>query len=306
MKRIGELLFGLLLMACSPGKIDMPEAQQLRLNMATEGVGNFTDYIHSLSIYAFRITAGGDYVYVKTLAKLDESGIAALDDFSARGNAKLFSTELGVGTYELYFVGNATGSISGDLREEVTRPSDVLLMGNSGGLDSVYFVGKVNVKLVTDITSPISVVLKRVVSKLVVVLDGVPSQIASIRLSVGNIAPSYSLTGEMPPSGQVVEKTFVNAGSDVSSRDTVVCELLTLPTTGTTSPFSLTFTSKSGVERTKEMPSLTLLPDKYTRVKGIISEQPGSALSFDIAVTLFIFDKWGEDNLPDFPITPDN
>lgn len=304
MRRICELWVGVFLLSCSSNTVEVPETHRVALNMLTEGAENFSDYIQSLAIYAFRLTAGGEYVYDRTLAELTNEEIAALEDVSGRGNAKFYNGELAVGTYELYFLGNAAGNISGDFREGISRPEDILIRGNRTGRDSVYFWGKLPLQVVTDNISPYKVTLGRMVSKVIMVLDGVPSQIASIRLSLGNIAPSYNLSGEVTPEGISVEKTFVNTNTDVNKTDTVVYELLTLPTAGTLSPFSLTFTSKSGIEKVKEMPSLKLLPDKFLRLSGTIDHNPGALLSFDVTVTLFITDRWGEDKLPDFNVKP--
>lgn len=302
MRRIYKLLLGIFLLSCSSNSIEIPEGHRIDLNMFTEGAGNFSDYIHSLAIYAFRLTADGDYVYDRTIADLAQEEIEALEDVSSRGNAKYFKGQLAIGTYELYFVGNTAQNISGDFQKGISKPEDILIKGNSNGQDSVYFLGKLPLRVVADYTSPASVTLKRMVSKVILVLDGIPAQIASIRLTLGNVASFYDLTGQVGLKGETIEKTFINTNTDITKRDTVVYELLTLPTAGTRSPLSLTFTSKSGVEKVKEMPSLLLLPDKYLRLSGTINSDPGALLSFEIAVTLFIFDKWGEDTLPDFII----
>ena len=306
MKRICKLLLGIFLWSCSSHTVDMAEEHRVDLNMITEGAGNFSDYIHSLVIYAFRLTANGDYVYDRTLADLTYEEIEALENVSGRGNAKYYKEKLAVGTYELYFVGNATRNISGDFREGVSRPEDIAIEGNDNGQDSVYFLGKLPLRVVTDYYAPYSVTLKRTVSRVIVVLDGVPSQVASIRLTLDNVASSYDLTGQVSRLGTTVEKTFINTNTDVNKRDTVIYELLTLPTAGTRSHLSLTFTSKSGVEIVKEMPSLFLVPDKSFRLSGTINDLPGALLSFEMAVSLLIFDKWGEDVLPDFTVKPNS
>lgn len=302
MRRICELLLGVFLLSCSSNTIEAPEEHRVNLSIFTEGVGNFSDYIHSLAIYAFRLTANGEYVYNRTLADLTAREIDELEDVSDRGNAKYYKGKLEVGTYELYFVGNAAGNISGDFREGITRPEDILIRGSNNGQDSIYFLGKLPLRVVTDYATPYSVTLGRMVSKVILVLDGLPSQIASVRLTLGNVASSYNLLGTLSLPGTTVEKTFINTNTDVGKRDTVVYELLTLPTAGTRTPFTLTFTSRSGIEKVKELPLLVLLPDKYFRLSGTIDSSPGALLSFNMTVTLFIFDKWGEDVLPDFTV----
>lgn len=304
MKKICKLLWGVFLLSCSSNAVDVPEEHGVTLNMFTEGAGNFSDYVQTLAIYAFRLTSDGDYVYDRTLADLMKEEIEALENVSGRGNAKYYKGELAVGTYELYFVGNAARNIAGEFRKGVSRPEDISIIGNGNGQDSVYFLGKLPLRVVADYIYPYEVTLNRVVSKVILVLDGVPAQVASIQLTLENVASSYNLSGGVSSERITVEKTFINTNTDVGRRDTVVYELLTLPTTGTRSPFSLTFTSRSGVEKVKEMPSLLLLPDKYFRLSGTINDAPGALLSFDMSVTVSIFDKWGEDKLPDFTVKP--
>lgn len=302
MRRICDLLVVVLMWSCSSDTVEVSREHGVEVNMFTEGAGNFGDYIHSLAIYAFRLSAGGEYVYDRTLTDLSGDEIDALENVSGRGDAKYYREELAVGTYELYFVGNAAGKVSGDFREGISRPEDISISGDGNGADSVYFVGKLPLRVVADYTTPYRVTLGRIVSKVILVLRGVPSQIASVRLTLDSVASSYNLAGGVSTKGVTVEKTFINTNTDVDRRDTMVYELLTLPTAGTRSPFSLTFTSKSGIGKVKEMPSLFLSPDKYVRLSGTIDRDPGALLSFDLTVSLFIFDKWGEDVLPDFTV----
>ena len=68
----------------------------------------------------------------------------------------------------------------------------------------------------------------------------------------------------------------------------------------------LTFITQAGQEKTKDMPPLIFRPDKYIRLTATINDDPGAWLSFNLAVTYFIFDYWENKYLPDIPLIPDN
>lgn len=295
-----------LLAACTVKKADLPEETGVSVQMATEGADKFENYIHSLNIYVFRQDAGGDYTYFSTLAELDSLGIQQLQDGSARGDSKLFTARLAVGKYQLFFVGNGAGRIRGNLQENVTRPEDLLIYGNTGGEEKVYFLGNAVASVVAATAVPLKVTLKRAVSKLILVLEEVPSQIAAISLTIDKIAAGMSINGKLTDSAVVIEKTFERKDNGSGLKDTVVYSLLTFPTIGAASPFSVTFRSVMGEEVRKEMPSLVFLPDKYIRVTGIINAAPGALVSFGLTVSYFIFDFWQDIVLPDFSLIPEN
>lgn len=302
----GKIALLFLLAGCTTKEITLPEAVPVRLMMATVGVANFEDYIHSLTVYAFRKESGGNYFYHSTLADLDSRGIEELTGLSDRGDTKLLKTELPVGTYEIYLVGNGRGQISGGLQAGITLPHNIRLNGNSGGLDEAYFLGKTTIRVVTSTITPVPVTLDRAVSKLLLVLYDLPAQVDSVRLSLTDIAGSVGIDGSLPEQGQTAGKAFAHLAPPLAAKDSVVYELLTLPAVGGSSPFYLTFHTPSGQEKTKEMAPLSLLPDKFVQITAKINDAPGALLSFDVAVNTLIVDSWFPDSLPDFSLKPVN
>ena len=294
-----------LLSACSDGKVKPPEPTGLSLEMATEGAAGFEDYIHSLDIYAFRKLADGSFVYYQTLAQLDADGIRALADGSGEGDTKVFGIDLPVGTYEICLAGNAAGKMSGELLVGTTTPADVTIAGNEDGQDSVCFLGKTRVAIVTDQRPPLRVVMNRAVSKLVMVLYGVPVQMDSVGLTLGNLASAVNLDGGLSGSGKTVRETYTVRKSATQQKDTIVGGIITLPSLAGGSPLQLTFYAENGQRKVKEMPVQTLLPDKYIRLAGVIDDKPGGLLSFEVKLKLFLVDYWLETTLPDFILTPE-
>lgn len=293
-----------LLLCCSDPKLEQPEEAGLSLQMATEGISRFEDYIHSLDVYAFRKKGDNSYVYHRTLAQLDAAGVAGLKDASTQGDAKLFDAELAVGTYEIYFVGNAAGRLSGSLVEEVTTPGELTIQGNAGGQDSVYFLGKLSTTIVSDQRPLDRIILSRVASKLVLVVYGVPEQIDSVSLSLGNLATQFSIDGTFSGEAKSVNKTFLVRKAETIQKDTIVGEVVTLPSLAGGSPLQLTFYARNGQQKVKTMPVQALQPNKYIRVAAIINDNPGGLLSFEVNLKLFLFDYWLAENLPDFVLTP--
>lgn len=294
--------FLVLLMGCSTGKMDLPEEGNVRLQMATHEVGPFENYIHSLGIYAFRKSADHSYVYSRTLAELEEGEIAGLQDGSVKGDSKLFKLNLPVGTYELYMIGNAGKRFSEGWVEDRTVPSECKLTANPHGQDSVFFLGKTTVVVVTDQRPPIEVTLERAVSKLVWVLYGVPLEIDSVQVSLGNLATEIDINGIPSGKGKVISEISRVNRSVASVTDTLVGEIVTFPSLGEGAPLQLTFYAENGQEKIKEMPLQTLLPNKYIRVVGEIDDGPGGLLQFEIKVRLLIFDYFLERPLPDFTL----
>lgn len=295
----------MLLSACSDSKVKQPEPAGLSLEMATEGAARFEDYIHSLDIYAFRKLADGSFVYDRTLAQLDAAGVAALADGSGEGDTKVFGMDLPVGTYEICLAGNAAGKMSGGLIEGITTPADVTIAGNEDGQDSVCFLGRTRVAIVTDQRPPLRVVMNRAVGKLVMVLYGVPVEVDSVSLALGNLASAVNLEGGLSGSGKTVRETYAVRKSVTQQNDTIVGEIITLPSLAGGSPLRLTFYAENGQQRVKEMPVQALLPDKYIRLTGVIDDKPGGLLSFEVKLKLFLVDYWLETTLPNFILTPE-
>lgn len=294
---IGLLLFGI---GCSNGKIKQPETTGMDLKLAIEGPVRFEDYIHSLNIYAFRKLADNSYVYDRTMAELNGTEIADLQDASANGNSKIFRMNIPVGTYEIYMVGNIPGSLSAAWTEGVTTPSEAKTPTNLPPQDSVFFLGSTTVVVVTDQQPPVAVTLKRAVSKLVLVLYGVPVQIDSVSMSLGNLASAISLDGSLSGEPRQINRSFVVRKTPATVKDTIVGEIITLPSLAGGSPLQLTFYAGNGQEKVKDMPLQVLLPDKYLRVVGVISDNPGGLLSFEVNMNFVLVDNFLDKTLPDF------
>lgn len=301
MKFLFKILVWISLAACSstPGKESVPQAR-INLKMATVGIYNFENYIHQLTIYAFSRSSGG-YFFYKILAELDEQTIGQLADASGKGDAKLFNTTLPIGEYDLYFLANISGNQAETLQPGISVPADIFFTPPVGGLKDACFLGNTKVKVISDVA--ISVILHRAVSKLVVTLYKVPSPIDTIRLAVNNITSQISIDGTFSPEVMTFSTAYAIENEDVYRSDTVVYEILTFPTATGTSELEITFRSKSGQMKTKTIPSLTFLPDKFVKITGEVDDNIGGLLDFNLLVTLFIFDEWRDEQLPDFPLT---
>lgn len=288
--------------ACSDPSLKQSEDTNLNLRLATTGASRFEDYIHTLNIYAFKKTGSGGFVYAETLAELDAEGITGLQDGSAKRDAKLFNMNLEVGTYQIFMIGNAAGRLSANWTEGITTPAEVVISGNPGGQDSVFFLGHVETVISSSFRPPVPVTLNRIVSKLVFVLYGVPVQIDSVRLNLGNLASEVSIDGTFTGTGKMFVKSYPVRKNTAGVKDTIVGEVVTLPSLAGGSPCQLIFYSRNGQKRVKEMPVQTLLPDKYLRMVGIMNDNPGGLLDFEVKLKSYLVDYWYDKTLPDFVI----
>lgn len=304
MRNLFSICLLVLLGACTTKKITPPEGAAFSLQMSTEGADKFENYIHSLTVYAFRLLADGSYVYNRTIAVLDSADIVALRDGSAKGDSKLLDMQLPVGKYKLFFIGNANGKISGSPEVGVTLPQELTVSAQTTGEENVYFLGSIDAVLIGVFIPPLHVILTRTVSKLILILYEVPSEIKSVRLSLGNISSSIGIDGSLSGQAVNVQQTFGLDSIGVFEKDTVVCQILTMPSISGSSPFNLTFQTYHGQEKTKEMQPLAFLPNKYIRLTAIIKDDPGAFLSFDVVVYYLIFDFLQDIQLPDFPLNP--
>ena len=288
--------------ACSDPPLKQPADTNLNLRLATTGASRFEDYIHTLNIYAFRKTVSGDFVYAETLAELDAEEIAGLQDDSDKGDAKLFNMNLEVGTYQIFMIGNAAGRLAANWTEGITTPAEVVIRGNPEGQDSIFFLGQVDTVINSSYRPPVPVILNRVVSKLVFVLYGVPVQIDSVSLNLGNLASEVSINGIFAGTGKMLAKSYPVRKNTAEVKDTIVGEVLTLPSLAGGSPCQLIFYSRNGQKRIKEMPVQTLLPDKYLRMVGIMNDNPGGLLDFEVKLKSYLVDYWYDKTLPDFVV----
>lgn len=295
------LLFGWMVWTgCSQKNIEMPEEGRFSLQLATAEASRFEDYIHSLNVYAFRKTAEETFVYAATLAELEAADIAALADGSERGNSKILPIDLAVGTYAVYAVGNAAGFLRGSLTEDLTRPEDLFIYGPENGEDSIYFLGHTVAQMVTEFMSPVSIELNRAVSKLVLVLYGVPGQVKTVDMTLGNLAQGINLAGGLTPESKTITRSYPVKPLNGAEKDTLSGAVVTLPSLGKGATMRLSFYAEDGEEVSKEMPLQTLLPDKYVRVSGHIDDKPGALLSFEVKFRLIMYDYWLDRDLPNF------
>ena len=301
MRYIVSFYVGLFLLACNTDHDALPLGNGITLKMAVEGGEVFEDNIYSLNIYAFRKSRGGEYVYYRTLATLGKGEIDALEDGA---DNKLFTTRLSWGNYKLFFVANASENYKGELQPYVTKPSDVFLTMPEGGVDSVYFLGNTLLKVTDETIHPIPIELKRAVSRLGVVLYGVPESIDSIRFDLHNIATMIAIDGSVFPENTTLSGSYVMDNNDVYRKDTMNYSFLTFPTAVGKSDLSLTFVGKSGEEKSEVISSVVLMPDQYAVVKGDIDDHMGAFLSFHVTIHYFILDNSKDFFLPDFTLTP--
>ena len=206
----------------------------------------------------------------------------------------------------IFFVGNANGRIEGKLIPGVTLPQEIVIPGRDDGNEDIYFLGNVYVRIVTEFMEPVSITLSRAVGKLILVLRQVPAQLDSIRMQIGHIASEIGIDGTVSETSTTIRKAWKLDSINAELKDTVVLQAVTMPTMTTSSPFQLTFITQAGQEKTKDMPPLIFRPDKYIRLTATINDDPGAWLSFNLAVTYFIFDYWENKYLPDIPLIPDN
>lgn len=144
MRYILFFLTGILLAACSDDTSSLPaNRKMIRLSMSTRGIYDFATYIRDLQIFAFKQDTKGEYVFYDKLADLNEQEIRELEEGKSPGTtyteSKLLDTELEIGKYRFYFVGNARAESGGILQEGITRPSDVWLNYPETGLSLPYF-----------------------------------------------------------------------------------------------------------------------------------------------------------------------
>lgn len=304
MRWILLIVMGSLGISCSDKKLRQPGETNLEVRMLTDGAERFEEYIHSLNIYAFRKQSDDSYVYFQTIAQLNEKEIAGLEDGSANGNSKYFKMNLPIGIYEIYMLGNVSRDLASDWVEEVTTPADCRIEGNAHGEDSVCFLGNIQVKIIASPSSPLKVTLNRIVSKLVLVLYEVPIQIDSVRLVLGNLATDFSLDGTPGGMGKEIVRNYSVRKTTSTVKDTLVGEIVTFPSLTGGSPLQLTFYAANGQEKVKDMPIQTLLPNKYLRVVGVVSDTPGGLLNFELNVKVYLSDYFLERPLPDFVLNP--
>lgn len=293
-------------LSCSEDHSSIPAEPGINLNMAVTGDKHFEDYIHSLSVYAFKENGSGKYSYYRQVADLDSAGIAGLttvengDDWLT--DYKSLTTKFPVGIYKLYFIANTRIQVQGILQEGVTSPEDIYLPYPAEGLTDSYFLGDFTVKNLGDNFS-YPVILDRAVSRLEMRLYEIPSAISTVELSVNNIATRIDLDENLSGGPLTISRTVTLTNDDIYKTDSVVFNTLTFPSLGKSSVMTLTFRSKSGEVKTR-MDDISLVPNKYLKLSGTVSHEPGSLLSFDVSFVYFLALDWQDITVPDFVLKP--
>lgn len=307
MKKIGVLIvFFFSLFSCSDStpKVSPEQKSFVKINMATTGLYNFENYIRTLQLYAFREEAG-KFVFYRVLADWDTEDLQQLESASSDGgehkDTKLFYTELPVGNYRVYGVGNVRPV--GSLKAGSSTPEDVYLEYPEGGIHWSYFLGEADVRA-GETAIAVTLSLQRIVSRLFVRVNAVPWQIDTVKLSVGNIATKIALNGSLGTDTQELTYVFTVKAQNMYESDTAIFDFYTFPTVGTASELNFIFHSRSGEERIKST-EVYLRPDKYLQLTADINGTPGSLLSFDISFIYFLAWDWRDIELPDFSLKPD-
>lgn len=307
MRYILFFLTGILLAACADETSSLPANRRMvRLSMSTRGIYDFATYIRELQIFAFKQNTKGEYVFYDKLADLNEQEIRELEEGKSPGTtyteSRLLDTELGVGNYRFYFVGNARAESGGVLQEGVTPPAEVWLSYPETGLPLPYFLGQTETK-VGDVIETVAVELHHVVSRLFIKIDGVPLEIDTIRMSVKNIDRRITLEGEYSEPGDAPAEVFIVKNEKTDQQITAMFDLYIFPSAGETSEIELVFHARNGEERTKYVP-VELLPDRYVNLFATVNSSCGALLSFDFTCVYFFAFDWRDIVWPDFPLIP--
>lgn len=307
MRYILLFLIGILLAACSDDTSSLPaNRKMIRLSMSTRGIYDFATYIRELQIFAFKQNTKGEYVFYDKLADLNEQEIRELQEGKTPGTtyteSRLLDTELGLGNYRFYFVGNARAESEGILQEGITRPAEVWLSYPEAGLSLPYFLGQTETE-VGDVIETVAVELHHVVSRLFIKIDGIPLQIDTIRMSVKNIDRRITLEGEYSEPGDAPAEVFIVKNEKPNQQVTAMFDLYIFPSAGETSEIELVFHARNGEERTKFVP-VELLPDRYVNLSATVNSSCGALLSFDFTCVYFFAWDWRDIVWPDFPLIP--
>ena len=286
MKRIGiygiVMIFGLL--GCEResdwegGTGNTEGLKRVSIQMAIEGGASFEKYIHSLAVFAFQET-DDSFVYYKKVADLTAEDIHNLESGMASvANSKILKMTLPAGLYRFYYLAN-------DLSNEYVEPprggsvEQGYLPFPPAGVEQAYFMGEVEMKPGADESTPLLVVLSRVVSRLTVVITGIPE---SVRYRVEGISSRVLLTEAT--AGDTTSYTGIYSRGIPASADTVISRLLLFPGSGTKIGFQ--FFAGTGVVKEKTIPVSGLVPDNDVFISGRW-EETGTTRLFRIFSTPF-------------------
>ncbi|WP_303181765.1 FimB/Mfa2 family fimbrial subunit [uncultured Butyricimonas sp.] len=282
MKRIGiygiVIIFGLL--GCEKesdwegGTSNTEGLKRVSIQMAIEEGASFEKYIHSLAVFAFQET-DDSFVYYKKVADLTAGDIHNLESGMASvANSKMLKMTLPAGLYRFYYLAN-------DLSNEYVEPprggsvEQGYLPFPPVGVEQAYFMGEVEMKPGTDESTPLFVVLSRVVSRLTVVITGIPDQVDSVRYRVEGISSRVLLTEAT--AGDMTSYTGIYSRDIPASADTVISRLLLFPGSGAKIGFQ--FFAGTGVVKEKTIPVSGLVPNNDVFISGRWEETGTTRLS---------------------------
>lgn len=282
MKRIGiygiVIIFGLL--GCElesdweGGTSNTEGLKRVSIQMAIEEGASFEKYIHSLAVFAFQET-DDSFVYYKKVADLTAGDIHNLESGMASvANSKMLKMTLPAGLYRFYYLAN-------DLSNEYVEPprggsvEQGYLPFPPVGVEQAYFMGEVEMKPGADESTPLLVVLSRVVSRLTVVITGIPDQVDSVRYRVEGITSRMLLTEAT--AGDTTSYTGIYSRDIPASADTVISRLLLFPGSGAKIRFQ--FFAGTGVVKEKTIPVSGLVPNNDVFISGRWEETGTTRLS---------------------------
>lgn len=304
---IGILLFCIGISGCTDElSSSSGTTNYVRISMALQGINDFSDYIGYLTIYAFRENSKGEYVFYRKLAELNRNDINKLESAVPPGEnyteSKLFHSELPLGNYRLYVIGNAQverreASPAGD-----AVPANFYFTYPEDGLYWAYFLGKKDIQAGSN-SQIVRIELHRIVSRILLKLYSIPYQIDTIRMTLKDIAYRIHLDGTYSGTTQSEQHVFRMKNEDVYLQDTIFFDMFTFPSARDSSELELIFQAKNGQKRYKSVP-VKLDPDHYLYLTGRINSACGALLSFEFSCVYFFAWDWRNIVLPEFPLKP--
>lgn len=244
------------------------ELKKVNVLMAVEEGKAFEENIHSLAVYAFQQTDDGTFVYYKRVADLTMEDIHDLGAGIFPGyDSKVLKVILPAGLYRFYYLANDMTNgyvepLPGGKMEQGYLPFP------TNGMEQPYFMGEVEMKPGASENTPLLVVLSRVVSRLTVVVTGVPDPVDSVHYRIGGIASRMLLTGTT--TGDTTSYTGNHLIEANVSGDTVISGLLLFPSSRAEIAFR--FMAENMVVKEKTIPVSGLIPDNDVYISGYWDE----------------------------------
>lgn len=242
--------------------------RKVNVQMAVEEGKAFEENIHSLAVYAFRQVDDGTFVYYKRVADLTTEDIHDLGTGMFPGyDSKVLKVILPAGLYRFYYLANdMTNSyvepLTGEKMEQGYLPFPL------NGMERPYFMGEVEMKPGASENTPLLVVLSRVVSRLTMVITGIPDSVDTVHYRIGGIASRVLLTGAVTR-----DTTSYMGDYPIEAKvadDTVISGLLLFPSSRAEIAFR--FMAEDTVVKEKTIPVSGLIPDNDIYISGYWDE----------------------------------